>query len=423
MIYTWHSFTFHSQINPLSALLQISKTETNVSILVSNDFNAEFDFLAAFGCNKSVVVNSKNDFENMNHILKNKYWFGHLAYDFKNIIESIQSQYNDPFEFDLLNFCNPKVILKIKKFDILIYSENIQIANIYYQYFINKSLDLKLDNAVKLNLTLTKTDYINKVNQIKYHIQRGDIYLANFCMQYLNNNATINPYLKFYKLNVKVQSPFAVFYKNNDNYTLSASPERFVKKIYGKIFSQPIKGTRKLGNDENHNNEIKKELVSNKKEQNENIMTVDLVRNDLARIANKKTVRVSKLFDVQTFNTVHHLVSTVEADIPHGLSFEHIVKNIFPIPSVTGTPKYSATILMNKFENFNRGLYTGSIGYITDENNFDFNVVIRTIFYSESKKIISLAVGSAITNKCNPNDEFEECELKAKALLAILEND
>ncbi|MCW9041190.1 MAG: anthranilate synthase component I family protein, partial [Flavobacteriales bacterium] len=221
-------------------------------------------------------------------------------------------------------------------------------------------------------------------------------------------------------LNKKSPTPFSCFVKQDDKYLLCASPERFIQKTGNDIISQPIKGTIKRGKDQQEDEQLKKVLFNDQKERSENIMIVDLVRNDLSKIAQKNSVKVDELCGIYTFPQVHQMISTVRAIVKENTTFEEIIQALFPMGSMTGAPKISAMQLIEKYEATRRGIYSGTVGYITPEKNVDFNVVIRSITYNDSLKYLSFMVGGAITALSIPEKEYEECLLKAKAMMEVL---
>ena len=253
------------------------------------------------------------------------------------------------------------------------------------------------------------------------HIHRGDVYEANFCQEFYAN-ADLNPLETYFKLNEISQTPFATFFKNGSQFLLSASPERYLKKTALEITSQPIKGTTKRSQNLEEDLQLKTTLESDQKERSENIMIVDLVRNDLSKIAQKGTVKVTELCQIHSFNQVHHMISTVQAEALPTVSAVDIIAATFPMGSMTGAPKISAMNIIESLEETKRGLYSGAVGYFTPEADFDFNVVIRSILYNASTSYISFSVGSAITSKSTPENEYQECLVKAKAMRSVLEN-
>jgi len=212
----------------------------------------------------------------------------------------------------------------------------------------------------------------------------------------------------------------STFLKLDNLYLISSSPERFIKKENKKIISQPIKGTAKRGLDSHEDKEITNKLLSDPKELSENHMIVDLVRNDLSRIAEKGSVRVKKLNKLNTFKRVHQLISTIEAKIQSNIEFSKIIEGTFPMGSMTGAPKIKSMNIIDEYESVKRGLYSGSVGYIKPNKDFDFNVIIRSIIYDRSLKEINVSVGSAITFKSDPESEYDECLIKAEPMIRSL---
>ena len=230
----------------------------------------------------------------------------------------------------------------------------------------------------------------------------------------------MNLFQKLYQIS---QAPFSCYFRIKDLYIMSASPERFLKRMGDKIISQPIKGTSKRGDNPSEDDQLKKQLYESNKERTENVMVVDLVRNDLSKTAAKSSVNVEELFGVYSFKQVHQMISTISSRIKKGIHSLDVIKGAFPMGSMTGMPKISAMELIEKYETTKRGVYSGSIGYFTPEGDFDFNVVIRSILYNSRRKYASFMVGGAITFNSDPELEYEECLLKAKALFKVLEDD
>jgi para-aminobenzoate synthetase component 1 len=285
-----------------------------------------------------------------------------------------------------------------------------------------KKIKPKTNNSLKIKLRIHKDEYFQKINSVLNHIHRGDIYEANFCQEFYSENATINPFEIYQHLNEISKPPFATFLKLNDKFLLSASPERYLKKENELVISQPIKGTEKRAKNAEEDLKLIATLKQNPKERAENIMIVDLVRNDLSRSAIKGTVKVDELCKVYTFEQVHQLISTISCKVSDKINVVDIIKDTFPMGSMTGAPKISAMKIMEDLEATKRGLYAGAVGYFTPSGNFDFNVIIRSILYNKTKKYISYSVGGAITAQSIPEKEYEECLLKAKAMKQVLLN-
>ena len=254
------------------------------------------------------------------------------------------------------------------------------------------------------------------------HILLGDIYEANYCMEYFAEQASINPLTVYSNLNTISQAPFSVFLKLDKQFLLSASPERYLKKIEQKVISQPIKGTAKRNENPEEDAALIERLKNDPKEQAENVMIVDLVRNDLSKTAIKNSVKVTEQCAIYSFKQVHQMISTIESEVDLDVSVAKLLKSTFPMGSMTGAPKVSAMQIIEKLENTKRGLYSGSVGYCTPNGDFDFNVIIRSILYNAQNKYLSFSVGSAITAASDVEKEYEECKLKANAMFSVLKN-
>lgn len=352
---------------------------------------------------------------------KGNYIFGFLTYDLKNKIESLRSINPSRIDFPGFYFFVPETLVKIESdesFKYLAGSKTKESEDAIKHFFENKNDHQS--NSILLKAYYDKKTYLEKVKLLKQHIQEGDIYEVTFCQEYFNYNANINPVSTYFKLNSKTNAPFSCYVQYGEKHLLSGSPERFVKRDGGKLISQPIKGTAKRSMDSSEDHQIKIDLFENEKERSENVMIVDLVRNDLSKIAEKNSVTVEELFGVYTFKTVHQLISTVSANIKEEVSFSEIIRALFPMGSMTGAPKIRAMELIESYESFKRGLFSGSVGYFKPNGDFDFNVIIRSILYDESKNLVSCPVGGAITIQSDPEKEYEECLLKVQALKDVL---
>lgn len=391
---------------------------------------SSFDAILAVDAITAIKTDANNAFENLKVYQKeSKDWlFGYLSYDLKNDIEQLTSKNYDGLEFPDLYFFQPKKIIKIQgkkvEFDYLQMVAD-EVENDFKVILALKSNDdlevSKNEKSMPIKMRIFKDEYFKQVSKMLAHIHRGDMYEANFCQEFYIENQTINPFKVYQKLNSISKAPFASFFKINDQYLLCASPERYLKKQGIKVISQPIKGTAKRSKNKQEDNQLKVDLANNEKERAENIMIVDLVRNDLSRHALKGSVKVEELCKVYTFEQVHQMISTVIAAVEADANPIDIIKSTFPMGSMTGAPKVSAMNIIEDLEAFKRGLYSGAVGYFSPENDFDFNVVIRSILYNASKPYISFAVGSAITAKATPEHEYQECLLKAKAMREVLE--
>lgn|SRR6185437_6009530 len=281
------------------------------------------------------------------------------------------------------------------------------------------------DNAVTkvgtVYCRLSKQKYIENVNKLLAHIKRGDIYEINYCIEFFCEDAIINPQQVFKKLNELTEAPFSQLLKAGDDNIICASPERFIQKKGNVLISQPMKGTARRSYDDAEDLKIKIALQHSLKEQTENVMALDVARNDLSQVATKGSVVVSELFGVHTFKNVHQMLSTVNCTLKENVNLTDIIKATFPPASMTGAPKLKAIELIKKYELSPRGIYSGAMGFIDENGDFDFCVIIRTIIYNEKSKRLSFHVGSAITAQCNPEEEWNECLLKAETLFKALD--
>ncbi|MGB0166428.1 MAG: anthranilate synthase component I family protein [Luteibaculum sp.] len=273
---------------------------------------------------------------------------------------------------------------------------------------------------LELKKRFSRTSYLEKAQKLLEAIQRGDLYELNFCQEFFADQVDIDPWETYQQLNTKTQAPYSACVKLGDKWILSASPELYLQKSGPQLISSPIKGTIPRANKALEDLENSRILQSSIKEQSENVMIVDLVRNDLSKVAKKGTVHVPELFAVKSFKTVHHLVSTVQAELRNEVSFVEILRASFPMGSMTGAPKISAIKHAQLAEEFPRGIYSGSLGYIKPNGDFSLNVVIRSIIFDQNRKKLSFKTGSALTARCNPELEYEECLVKANALISSL---
>jgi len=354
--------------------------------------------------------------------------FGYLSYDLKNDLENLSSKNFDGLKFPDLYFFQPQKLILVgkeevefrylKMVDDEITSDYEEILQLELTLKNNSSEDKKEVNPIQSRIS--KEEYLKKVSEMLEHIHRGDIYEANFCQEYYAENRAIEPVKVFQKLNEISSPPFASFVKLEDFYVLSASPERYIKKEGNKVISQPIKGTARRAETEEEDNKIVEMLAKDPKELSENVMIVDLVRNDISKVAKKGSVHVDELCKVYSFKQVHQLISTISAELEIGCTPIEVLKATFPMGSMTGAPKISAMKIIEELEESKRGLYSGAVGYFTPEGDFDFNVVIRSILYNARLEYVSFSVGGAITSRSIPEQEYEECQLKAKAMQQAL---
>lgn len=412
-------------------LLHYASRFSRFCVLDSNEWRgSKNEMLVAFEAMHEIIP-EKNSFDALKKFtVQEKDWlFGFFSYDLKNELENIASGHIDGIGFPQLHFFQPKYVCVIRNHTIEIGflpgCSSEKDANALFAEInsapLRTSPGLQLKNV---ECRVSKTEYIGNVNKIKQHIQKGDIYEMNYCIEFFSEDAKIDPVDVFISLNKRSGTPFSAYYRLDDKYLMCASPERFMKKSGKKIISQPIKGTAKRGSNEAEDILMKAKLLNSIKDKSENVMIVDLVRNDLSKTCSN--VSVEELFGIYSFKQWHQMVSTVSGEIKKGVNTIDIIKNSFPMGSMTGAPKLRAMELIEKYEKTKRGLYSGAAGYFSPASvpeadmDFDFNVVIRSVLYNSSSHYLSFQAGSAITADSVPEDEYNECLLKAKGMFEAL---
>lgn len=388
--------------------------------------SSKFDLLASVGEINSAKLNTSS-FEALEGLLEQtKDWLlGYFSYDLKNELENLHSENIDGLGFPDLFFFQPELLLTIESNKLSVhYFESItsrdKIDWLICKLCSNRPLPGVKPSGISFKSRYSKHEYLNTIMRVKQHIARGDIYEMNLCQEFYTQNCEINPASTFNELYKTSPTPFAAFVKVGDKYLMSASPERYIKKEGNLIVSQPIKGTASRGLNPEEDEKAKRFLVNDPKERAENIMIVDLVRNDLSKVASRGSVRVTELCGIYSFRQVHQMVSTVTCSLRPNLSPVDPIKATFPMGSMTGAPKVRAMQLIEEFERTKRGLFSGAVGYFSPDWDFDFNVVIRSLLYNQKSKYLSFTVGGAITFNSEPEKEYNECLLKAKAILTTL---
>jgi len=346
--------------------------------------------------------------------------FGHLGYDLKNEIEGLQSGHPDKLGFPDIFFFEPTIIIRLSEKEMSIESDG-GAGKIFEEIMQSDETNPVQNEPVRIQQRVSKQEYLETIGQLKKHILRGDCYEINYCMEFFAENAIVDPLSIYQKLSSTSPNPFSALYKLEDKWLICASPERFLKKEGNKILSQPIKGTSsRFLKDDNKDKKSRDELFISEKDRSENVMVVDLVRNDLARVCKEGTVKVDELFGIYSFPQVHQMISTVSGELKEEISFTEIIKATFPMGSMTGAPKRKVLELIEKYESSKRGIFSGALGYKTPGGDFDFNVVIRSIMYNSSEKYLSFMAGSAITFYSDAEKEYEECLLKAGAMRRVI---
>ena len=380
----------------------------------------------AWGKKSTFVLNENNtsEIEQLNVWLKEKTLpvFGYLSFEAKKLFEKNAYENCCSDGSELVYFFEPEHIWKEENGMWICLTEEQPNERSGIEDFLSNYKKIEpsdLDEKLVFEMLETKESYIEKIERILGDIQRGDYYETNFCMPLQAKGSLNEAFAHFSKMNNATEAPHTVYFNGDNLQLLCTSPERFIQKKGKKIISQPIKGTIKRGANSTEDEENKTWLRVSKKERAENIMIVDLVRNDLSRLAEKASVQVTELCELHTFKTLHHLVSTIEAQLPSDITFTEILAATFPMGSMTGAPKISAVQHMEKIEMLDRGLYSGTFGVFEPNGNFDFNVIIRSAVYNKEKKQTTIKVGSAITHASNAESEYDECLLKAASTLSI----
>ena len=394
----------------------LDKSQPEVfTLLDSNDGN----FIFSWNKESELIQNNFDklklkSFENKN---KGKYIFGYIGYDATSSYyysQPVKSNSNDILPESIFYVPEHVIIKKNNHYLYYGYEKNlIKIVNIEKSEI---KIESNQNHVSNLESITFKNRYLENVSSIKKLIQNGDIYELNYCINFSKENIQLNVIDSFFNLKKNTQAPFSGILKYNNHYIISASPERFFNKHKDFTISQPIKGTAARGANDAEDKRIKLSLERDVKERAENIMIVDLVRNDFSRFSHKKSVTVTELCELYTFKNIHQLISTISSKIDQNITFQELLHYIFPMGSMTGAPKKNAIKYINEFEDFKRNSYSGALGFINPNNNMDFNVIIRSVAYNSNKGILSIGVGGAITHKSLPYSEYLECFIKLNSI-------
>lgn len=412
-------------------ILAWADVQSNVlCYLDSNNYDkdeyGQYASLLAVGVEKELCIEQSGAaFKVLKKFAKEQqqWFFGHLSYDLKNEVECLTSTNKDEVQFPELYFFVPTYLFLFHKDGSLeIRSEKESPEMIWRAILAFESKTKIADISVKMKQTISKEQYLKTIEQIRQHIIDGDIYEMNFCQEFFAEKAVINPLQLFIKMNQIAKAPFGAYYKRNQHYLLCGSPERFLCKRGQQLVSQPIKGTIRRGVNLKEDNLLKNTLKNSIKDQAENVMIVDLVRNDLTQVCQTGTIEVTELFKIHGFEKVFQMISTVQGTLQVDKNWVDVLKVTFPMGSMTGAPKVMSMKLIEQYERTKRGLYSGAIGYVSPEEDFDFNVVIRSLLYNSETEYLSFQVGGAIVYDSEPLAEYEECLLKAKTMLEALGN-
>ncbi len=418
------SFTIENTEELKLKLLHWSNQFDCVCALDSHDdsrFDQQFSFVIAIDAIDFFAITPVNlsQFEPWANAQKG-ILFGHFKYELNHSQHHIAIKENNE---SLGFFFAPRYLIEIKDNKIF-FNRNYPEAFDLLERI--KAIALLPSSNKSINIQLAKNKskeaYVSDIEDIKKKIEAGTFYEINYCMEWHQDYAVIDPISVFYQLNNAARAPFSAFLKIKDWYTLCASPERFMQKKGKKLIAQPIKGTvRRDKTDPNHDEQLKTKLYQSLKERAENIMIVDLMRHDLTPFAVPGSIQVRELFGIYPFEYVHQMISTIEATLIENEDGIKAFLYAFPPGSMTGAPKHEVMKHIEQYESFKRGIFSGSIGYIDENKDFDFNVVIRSIFYNSTMQYLSVKSGGAITYESDPEAEYEECLLKSASLIQALE--
>lgn len=381
----------------------------------------EWEILVGAGGHEILTLPAGTAFESLKRWqAETQDWlFGSFGYDLKNEVEALSSQHPDAIGFPDMIFFQPETVAGIRGNHLEIHSLSENPESIFVAIkSAQKPQKSFPSSAPNMKPHISRAAYFEKIRAIRNNIIEGDLYEMNFCQEFYAENAVIDPFSVWETLDGLAKAPLSAFFRWENHYLLSASPERFLKKEGQKLISQPIKGTRPRS--AQNDGAMREALANSEKDRAENVMIVDLVRNDLARSCLPGSVKVTELFGIHTFETVHQMISTVVGNLRPGMHPIDAIQHAFPPGSMTGAPKVMAMELIEQYEHSRRGLYAGALGYFEPSGDFDFNVLIRSIFYNANTKLVSFQVGGAIVYDSTPAAEYEECLIKAKALLEAI---
>jgi para-aminobenzoate synthetase component 1 len=390
------------------------------------DRYGRYECLMGAGAHRGIMVDDATAFRQLRGFCEaHRDWlFGHLCYDLKNVLEPyLQSRHEKRHGYRQLQFFVPEVVCLIPRGRPVLRIESLagDPAAIGDEIVHDKPARPCGASLQQLQFRsrLSREDYLQRIASLKQHIRDGDCYEITFCNESYAEGIHIDPRLAFKKLNGISPAPFAAFYQDEGRAMIGASPERFLMKEGHVLRSQPIKGTARRSPDSAVDAQLREELRSSEKEQAENVMITDLVRNDLARSCEVGSISVEELFGIYSFPQVHQMISTISGTLRDNVPFTDAIKAAFPMGSMTGAPKHRVMQLIEQYECARRELFSGSVGYISPEGDFDFNVVIRSLFYNADTHYLSYQTGGAITWGSDPESEWEELRLKAAAMERI----
>ncbi len=378
--------------------------------------------LLGAGIKRKINLSSEDALDHLQRFSEEKrtWLFGHLGYDLQTEPGRSKADHPDHIRFPDLFFFEPEIIVRLDEKQMIIEADDpAEVFRLIDSSPVIRKSQLHAPPVIESRIG--KEQYLSIITDLQKHILRGDCYEINFCQEFFAAKAAIDPPGVYNQLTAISPNPFSALYRVDDKWLICASPERFLKRAGNKILSQPIKGTAKrIENNQQLDERNRTELSESNKDRSENVMVVDLVRNDLAKLCKEGSVKVEELFGIYSFPQVHQMISTVSGELRKNISFADIIKATFPMGSMTGAPKRRVMELIEQYEKTKRGIFSGCLGYLSPEGDFDFNVVIRSVMYNATSGYLSFQAGSGITFYSDPEKEWEECLLKASAIKAVL---
>lgn len=357
----------------------------------------------------------------------NKDWlFGYLSFNAGATTNPQQNTDREEnlLEFPKLSFFHPRKIFFIKEDSIEIHYASDKESEIEADWKAINDVKVQdyLQNKPNLQVAsrLSKPEYLDKIQEIQAYIEQERITEINFCQEFYAHAKLENPLAVYQHLNEISKTPFASYVRMEEKHVLCASPERYLSNTDGRIKSQPIKGTAKRKEKTLEDRKIRLSLETDEKEVTENVIITEMIVDELYEVAEEGSVQITELCKAYSFKQVHQLISTIVCQLKPELDGVDAIKATYPMGSMTGIPKNNTLEIIDAIENFDRGLYSGGIGYFAPNDDFDFNVVIRSILYNAKNEYVSFAAGGAITALSNPENEYEEVKLKVKAMEQVL---
>lgn len=350
------------------------------------------------------------------------WWFGHLAYGYKDLLEPLHSRFKDDFGWPLSHWFVPRWVVEWSggQARLHVHAEDTEKGLALVKAMHAAAAGHPHAPQHRWTPRTSMAAYLEHAGNLMRHIQRGDIYEVNYCIAHEAVDAAFDPFSAFDALLERTDAPQAGFLRMGQRFALCCSPERFIRVDGDRLVGEPMKGTRPRGADAQKDARLRDELANDPKERSENVMALDVMRNDFSRVSLPGTVLVPELFGVRTHPRVHQLVSVVQGRLAGGRTPFDAVRAAFPPASMTGAPKIRAMQLIDAHEARARGLYSGTLGYFAPDGTADLNVVIRTVLFDQLSGRLAIPTGSALTAQCDPASEWEECLVKFNSIAHAL---